>query len=470
MLTLGKKINASPKNRSGLRKDLTGVRVCTKTAFAALLVCSIACVGCRPEPAAGTPAEELTVSELEEFLRKKKNNTTKALPAEKVAESLAPEEKKRTSSLKPPPNNLPQSKVSSDGKTFDWGSVFQGEIVKHDFEISNPGLTPLIIEDVKPACGCTKGDWTKTIAPGGTGKVSLEVKTIRLAGGKTRKTADVITKAQGKITLAMEGEVEVAVVQEPPPAKRGLVKVSGVPIKQMKIALRKGTKKTFKINKVSCPNRIGGRGSPPLVTLELLEFEGGSDYQLVVTPQLPLDLDPDNPHGFYTANIVADVTVEGKTFDLPLNVLITIKKRIDVSPRSVYFFKKDSEKIDKPGGAPATKEILIKSLHPAHSFNITGVRPQGEHLKGRIETVIPGKEYKLAIELAKKPKATTSGKIIETILVDTDDDGDGILTGFEINYLFEVGVWPKDNSHPEEECCSDCQAGEQLSLLDRTTT
>ena len=81
MLTLDKKINVCPKNRLGLREFLTRVKSCTKTAFAALLVCSIACVGCRPEPAAGTPAEELTVSELEELLRKKKNNTTKALTA-----------------------------------------------------------------------------------------------------------------------------------------------------------------------------------------------------------------------------------------------------------------------------------------------------------------------------------------------------------------------------------------------------
>ena len=444
MLTLVKKINASPKNRPGLQKDLTGVKFCTKTLFAALLVCSIACVGCRPESSAGTPAEELTVSELEKLLRKKKNNTTKAPTAEKVAKPPAPEEKKRTSSLKTPPDNLPQSKVSSDGKTFNWGSVFQGEIIAHDFRISNPGLTPLIIEDVKPACGCTKGDWTKTIAPGGTGKVSLSIRTVRLAAGKIRKTADVITKAQGKMTLVMEGEVEVAVAQDPPPDKRELIKVSGVPLEKMKITLKKGTEKAFKINKVSCPNRIGGRGSPPLVSLELLEFEGGSDYQLVVTPQLPLELDPDNPHGFYTANIVANVTVEGKTFDLPVNVPITIKKRIDVSPRSVHFFKKDSEKIGAPGVAPATKEILIKSLHPTHSFNIAGVRIQGEHIKGRLETVTPGKEYKLAIELAKKPRATTTGKIIETILIDTDDD-DPNLQEFKIEATLRTA---RENKSP----------------------
>ena len=63
--------------------------------------------------------------------------------------------------------------------------------------------------------------------------------------------------------------------------------------------------------------------------------------------------------------------------------------------------------------------------------HVAGIRLQGEHLKARSETVTPGKEYKLAIELAKKPNATTAGKIIETILIDTDDD-DPNLQEFKI--------------------------------------
>ncbi|MFP6633560.1 MAG: DUF1573 domain-containing protein, partial [Planctomycetota bacterium] len=292
-------------------------------------------------------------------------------------------------------------------------------------------------------CGCTKGDWAKTIAPGDTGKVSLSVSTIRFSG-KIRKTAEVITNAQGKMTLVMEGEVEIAIVQEPPPDKRGLIKVSGVPLEQMKIALTKGTEKTFTINRVSCPNRIAGRESPLLVSLELLEFESGSHYELVVTPQLPLVLDTDNSTR-YTANIVANVTVEGKTFDLPLNVPITVKKRIDVSPESVYFGSKDIEELDKPGTTPATREILIKSLHPAHSFNIAEVRVQGEHIKTHLETVTPGKEYKLAIELAKKPTATEARKIIETIFVDTDDDNPS-LQEFKIQAILLRKTTPENKS------------------------
>ena len=115
-----------------------------------------------------------------------------------------------------------------------------------------------------------------------------------------------------------------------------------------------------------------------------------------------------------------------------------------MNPKSVYFYKKDSDALDKPGVAPTTKEILFKSLHPDHSFNIAGVRIQGEHIKGRLETVTPGKEYKLAIELAKKPRATTTGKIIETILIDTDDD-DPNLQEFKIEATLRTA---RENKSP----------------------
>ena len=452
------------KNRFGLGKDLTRIQFCTKTAFAALLVCSIACVGCGPDSSAGTPAEELTVSELEELLRKKKskeltvseleellrkkkNNATRPLPVKNVAEPLSPEKKDGSYSLKPPPNKYPQSKVSSDGRTFDWGSVMQGEVVTHSFEIRNSGPTPLIIKDVKPACGCTTvGGKEQVIAPGSIGKITLSVDTLRFTG-RIKKTAQVITNAgkNDKTTLIMQGEIEVVIIQEPGPKERALTKVSGVPLKPTTIVLRKGTEKTFKINRVSCANRIAGRGSPSLVSLELLEVESESHYELVVTPQLPLELD--GPIRFYTANIVANVTVEGKTFDLPLDVPISIKKRIDVSPTSVYFSSKEVENTGNPNTVPATKEIRIKSLHPDHTFNIAGVRIQGEHIKTNLETITPGKEYKLAVQLAKKPESAGNQRIIETILIDTDDN-DPTLQEFTIQAILHRITMRKDSPLP----------------------
>ena len=98
---------------------------------------------------------------------------------------------------------------------FDWGSVLQGEVVIHEFEIKNSGGAPLKIERVKPSCGCTTVDFDKVIAPGATGKVTLKVDTKKFSG-RIKKTAKVITntnKAVGEMILTMEGEIEVAVAQ-----------------------------------------------------------------------------------------------------------------------------------------------------------------------------------------------------------------------------------------------------------------
>ena len=45
---------------------------------------------------------------------------------------------------------------------FDYGEIFQGEKVSHDFLISNAGVNPLIIHKVKSSCGCIKASITKT--------------------------------------------------------------------------------------------------------------------------------------------------------------------------------------------------------------------------------------------------------------------------------------------------------------------
>ena len=63
--------------------------------------------------------------------------------------------------------------------------------------------------------------------------------------------------------------------------------------------------------------------------------------------------------------------------------------------------------------------------------------------------MIPGKEYKLAIELAKKPIATEKGrKITETILVYTDDDDPNLQELSIRATLMCRGTGPKKNKSP----------------------
>ena len=346
--------------------------------------------------------------------------TTKTTQAGKITPAKSGSAGKRRYLLKPPPKNFAPPKVSLPDSVFDWGSVLQGEVVIHDFKIKNSGGAPLKIERVKPSCGCTTVDFDKIIAPGATGKITLKVDTKKFSG-TIRKTAQVSTNAsKADQRLTMSGKIELAISIDPKLPRIQVVR--GVPIKPLAITLKKASKNLFKLNKVSCKTEI--------VTIETKTIEEGIHYELLVTPNIPTD-----SRKYHYAEIDANVTVKDKSFDLPVRVSITIKDRIEASPPSVYFSRRETDKLNKPGVPLPTKELSIKSLDPAHTFNITGVRLQGSHFKTSYVPVTPGKEYKLTVELTKKPKAGTR-RIVEKILVSTDDP---TLKEIKINATASLG-------------------------------
>lgn len=83
-------------------------------------------------------------------------------------------------------------KLVVDKIDFDFGKVTEGKAVAHTFKLKNEGNAELIIKNVSPACGCTASDFSKVIAPGGEGTVTLTVKTDGMTG-KNSRYADVIS-------------------------------------------------------------------------------------------------------------------------------------------------------------------------------------------------------------------------------------------------------------------------------------
>jgi hypothetical protein len=56
----------------------------------------------------------------------------------------------------------------------DFGKIAQGTPVTTVFEFTNVGTTPLILSEVKPTCGCTIADYTKTpVAQNGKGTIKI---------------------------------------------------------------------------------------------------------------------------------------------------------------------------------------------------------------------------------------------------------------------------------------------------------
>ena len=55
---------------------------------------------------------------------------------------------------------------------YDFGKIPQGKPVTHVFTFTNTGKTPLKLDNVQAACGCTTPEWSKDeIAPGASSKI-----------------------------------------------------------------------------------------------------------------------------------------------------------------------------------------------------------------------------------------------------------------------------------------------------------
>ena len=99
--------------------------------------------------------------------------------------------------------------------SYDFGKITQGDVVKHTFTLKNAGDHPLILENVKPSCGCTALDWPREpIAPGETADIEAQ---FNSAGkmGRQMKYITIVYNGNPKIERIMfQGEV-VAKPKEP---------------------------------------------------------------------------------------------------------------------------------------------------------------------------------------------------------------------------------------------------------------
>ena len=77
--------------------------------------------------------------------------------------------------------SLPQAPPPAAGITwltpteYDFGEIIKGEPVSCAFRFHNGGAEALTVETVRPSCGCTTPNWTKTpVAADSTGMVEVQ--------------------------------------------------------------------------------------------------------------------------------------------------------------------------------------------------------------------------------------------------------------------------------------------------------
>ncbi|CAM3823864.1 MULTISPECIES: DUF1573 domain-containing protein [Flavobacterium] len=109
------------------------------------------------------------------------------------------------------PSTVAQTKTSAikwANETHEFGDIEKGKPVSYEFSFTNTTSETILVTNVKPSCGCTATNYTKTpIKPGEKGMVTATYNAA--APGNFHKTVTVTTSEEGAApkVLVIKGKV-----------------------------------------------------------------------------------------------------------------------------------------------------------------------------------------------------------------------------------------------------------------------
>jgi len=165
--------------------------------------------------------------------------------------------------------------VAFETPIYEFGRIKSGDPIKHTFVFTNTGDQVLEIKNVRPGCGCTTaGEWTKTVEPGKTGNIPIQVNTANF-NGPVAKVVNVDTSdpTQQTVVLQVKGTLWKPVDVQPalayftasadsPTAASSVVHIKSNLEKPLSLGVPEISNKAF--------------------TVEVKPVEAGTNYQVVV--------------------------------------------------------------------------------------------------------------------------------------------------------------------------------------------
>ncbi|MFN0215960.1 MAG: DUF1573 domain-containing protein [Saprospiraceae bacterium] len=98
--------------------------------------------------------------------------------------------------------------IQYEQPVFDFGTIDEGEIVKHNYKFKNTGGEPLVIHNCKGSCGCTVPTWPKEPIPaGGTGEIKVEFNSKGKPGQQSKRVTITANTNPTETFIEIKGEV-----------------------------------------------------------------------------------------------------------------------------------------------------------------------------------------------------------------------------------------------------------------------
>ncbi|RME59486.1 MAG: DUF1573 domain-containing protein [Candidatus Dadabacteria bacterium] len=284
---------------------------------------------------------------------------------------------------------------------FDFGTVEEGKVVKHDFVISNKGESDLIIYRVVPSCGCTTTFSTnKTIAPKKSEKIKVAYKTLGFSGSQ-KKIIRVFTNDPSKkeINLILTGKVipEVSVSPEAVIFPE-VIKAEGLSKYKKKIVIKTSSK--AKITGVFNYSRY----------LNLTDLTKSLKKDAKKERVLEVSFKEDVPLGELRDRIIVRLA-GGVRRSVNIPVVASVRGAIRITPTRLSFGVLVGKDIK-------TKTVKIENLSPS-PLHILKIESSSKAVTTNYQEVKKGKLYKIKVTVNPSKVKTL---LRATVKIFTDGD------------------------------------------------
>jgi hypothetical protein len=221
------------------------------------------------------------------------------------------------------PSNAPVAgmgpMITFDTRNYAFGKVVQGDLIRHDFVVSNAGNQTLNITDVHPSCGCTTaGTWPHELAPGKSGLIPIQINTKNLSSA-IKKTVTVTSNDRHSPTiLQLSGEVVKSIDVTPAFAMFHLI-MGTTNIDPAVIKISNRTEQPLKIKSATSD-------SAAFRVTEVKTLEEGKEYQISVAA---------NPPFARGTNGTISVSTGWSNYVVRVPAYLTVQPAIIAQPRAI---------------------------------------------------------------------------------------------------------------------------------------
>lgn len=92
---------------------------------------------------------------------------------------------------------------------YDFGTVFEGDVVTRKFYFTNTGTAPILILNATSTCGCTIPEWPKTpVPPDSTSFINVKFNTLHKPGAQSKEVTIFANTLPNTSKITLKGKVD----------------------------------------------------------------------------------------------------------------------------------------------------------------------------------------------------------------------------------------------------------------------